>query len=561
MTFNWRILFLLLLSLMLATPTFAVHERETRTVKLVYSGTDDVTLANVHYLDSMLTGHFSDVQLLDVQQVEENTLLETDIVVYYAAKRTPETQRLSSYNGTLLGIGEGATELPHFKGWTFKEQVEIVEVDSKSVEYPLEITNVTLPASATVHVSGRTYEATYPVIMSEGNRHFVNSPNLHTELKYSIARQLYTLLEIDPPTTHLAYLRLEDISPVSDPALVREAGMYLLERGIPVYLAVIPVYVNPQTGEEVTLKDTPEMLEVLQQLVAEGAYIISHGYTHSYRYSETGEGFEFWDSVVNQPITTLDVNEKVQKVAPSEDFPNAEAYETYRAELKQVEITYTRDKLERSIQLLTRLGLPPVAFEAPHYTMSSTGYNVASDYFTAMFGQIQASDRNWQVMTGPLFLSTPSLLNGMTLYPETIGFVDVQLADPLGEMEERLQDVLSVPGAVIGGFYHPYLGMDYLKELVALLETVPNLEWINLRSETHSVKTDVVEITLSGDGQMVVKDYFTTRADIQTYLRENPLEAALWGIVAVTGLFIVLFALYVTSLNARYRKRLFKERM
>ncbi|KAF6600980.1 DUF2334 domain-containing protein, partial [Bacillus sp. EKM417B] len=44
----------------------------------------------------------------------------------------------------------------------------------------------------------------------------------------------------------LLYLRLEDISPMSDETLLYEAGAYLHKRHIPFMLAVIPVYLNPE---------------------------------------------------------------------------------------------------------------------------------------------------------------------------------------------------------------------------------------------------------------------------------------------------------------------------
>src|SRR5690606_4847622 len=118
---------------------------------------------------------------------------------------------------------------------------------------------------------------------------------------------------------------------------------------------------------------------------------------------------------------------------------------------KQVETEYTQLKLTNSIHSLTKWGFPPVAFEAPHYTMSSNGYKITSEYFSALFGQLQVSDQDWRVMISPLFISQPSILDGMTLYPETIGFVDLESSNPIEDIENAIQDVTSVPGAVIGG--------------------------------------------------------------------------------------------------------------
>jgi uncharacterized protein YdaL len=333
-----------------------------------------------------------------------------------------------------------------------------------------------------------------------------------------------------------------------------------LDKGIPVYLVIIPVYINPETGKKVTLDDAPDLKKVLEQLVSRGAYVISHGYTHTYHSTETGEGFEFWDSVMNQPITALAADESVAKIKSRDEFSSLEEYGKYLRSLQQIESQYTKNKLENSIHSLTNWGLPPTAFEAPHYAMSSNGYRVASQYFSAIFGQMQVSDTDWKVMTAPLFISSPAILNGMTLYPETIGYVNPDSLDPIGEVEEVLDEVAEVPGAVIGGIYHPYLGMEYLEEFVSLFEKVPNLQWIELDQYPHSVQTDYVQISMPGDGRILVKEEFPWQTKITNYFKDNPVEALLWVIVAVTGIFLSIFIVYIFFLRIRYRKQLFEER-
>ncbi len=54
------------------------------------------------------------------------------------------------------------------------------------------------------------------------------------------------------------------------------------------------------------------------------------------------------------------------------------------------------------------------------------------------------------------------MLDGMTLYPETIGYADNSKENPLGDMENHISQMIDFGGGVAGGFYHPYLGMKYL---------------------------------------------------------------------------------------------------
>src|SRR5690606_34421167 len=98
----------------------------------------------------------------------------------------------------------------------------------------------------------------------------------------------------------------------------------------------------------------------------------------------------------------------------------------------------------------------------------------------------QLSDENWEVMNAPVFISKPFILNHMTLYLETIGYIDPTLADPFAEMEESIKRLQEVPGSVIGGFYHPYIGMDYLPQMVEMIESIPNVEWLDLTETAQS---------------------------------------------------------------------------
>ncbi|MFD2043764.1 DUF2334 domain-containing protein [Ornithinibacillus salinisoli] len=540
-----------------------MHDLDERKVLIIYYGADDQTFANVHFLDSTLSGMFQSVEVLEWERVNNEELQEQDIVVFYSAKKTDETSQdhaLNEFDGRLLAIGKGAKDLHQFQNWSFLGMKTIHRVSTNNLTYPAEILHVDAPENATVIVYGQQFDEKYPVIIQDGQTSYIALNNLFSQEKYAITHAMYDLFQLEKPKTHPAYIRLEDISPVSDPELVLEAGSYLLDKGIPVYLAMIPVYVNSNTGEKITLEKKPKLRKALDELVRRGAYVISHGYTHSYRYAETGEGFEFWDAELNQPITTLNPEEIPEKIKMEDQFASKGEYNQYVNNLQKIETEYVQTKLQDSIHSLTKLEYTPVAFEAPHYTMSSNGYNVVSTYFSALFGQMQVSDKNWEVMINPLFISKPSILNGMTLYPETIGFVDDNLDDPIAEMEQSISNVVQVPGAVIGGFYHPYLGVDYLKEMVALLEKVPNLEWIELRNEKHFVKTDLVHIVLPGNGEVQVDQTLSWKTDVKDRLKEKPFEIALWLVVFATLSTIVIFIIHILTLRIRYRKRLFKER-
>lgn len=188
----------------------------------------------------------------------------------------------------------------------------------------------------------------------------------------------------------------------------------------------------------------------------DGASIIMHGYTHQFYDSETGEGFEFWDvKQINQFVN------RNMKTKTKDDFPNTEAYNQYVQKGEEFEEQYTTDHIEKGIQELVDAKLYPVAFEAPHYTMSQKGYEILSRYFSTYVGQLQLNDTTWRSMHSPFYTSTPSFLHGMKLMPETVGFIEEDKPQAIAKMKERAVSVAKLSDGIIGAFYHPYLGWNH----------------------------------------------------------------------------------------------------
>ncbi|MFJ7952114.1 DUF2334 domain-containing protein [Lysinibacillus sp. NPDC096418] len=559
----------ILLFTVLFTATFSMNvdanmqNLDERRVLIVYTNQDENAIANVHLIQATMSGLFQQTEFIHVEQLKQSDLNEADIVVVYAKtdEKVPDLaiKMLSNYPKELVVIGEFAEFLEQFNDWTFLNYISIRFIENQQLKYKKVIREIQVDNQTDVLLEGMQYDKTYPLIMKKGNVSYINLTNLYGEERFIFTTFLYDLLEIEKPEVHYAYIRLEDISPVTDPKLLQQAGDYLLDHGIPVYLAVIPVYVNNETGKTMMIRDIPELKAVIDNLVERGAYIIAHGYTHTYRYTETGEGFEFWDSVLNQPITTVSPLDEPTLLEKVYQFSSKEAYDAYLAPYKAIETEYLNDKLTRSIHSLIELGYSPIAFEAPHYTMSTNGYKIASSYFSSIFGQIQLSDTNWEVMTSPLLMSRPTLLNGMMLYPETVGYVDPLLDDPISEIEKNIARVIDVPGSMIGGFYHPYLGIDYLKEMVALYEAVPNLKWLDVKNAPLVVNTDKVSVTTE-NGEVITQSTLSYKDDLRAMAKERPLEIVLWLIVGLTSIFVGIFMLNIFLLRLRYRKRLFEER-
>lgn len=525
---------------------------------------DDLPSANVHLWEATFSAFTDELQLIPANQINSVTVQNHDVLVFIGEERGVIPQEMQEsikqFKGRMIAFGHNAEQLEPYATWHFSGEEKMRTLDEHSLPTALSVMQFRPPSQSEILSVGRTLEEEIPFIAQEGQYAYIGSTSIGMAEKIAVSRSIYKLLDEEPPKSHPAYIRLEDISPITDPRLVKEAGDYLAERGIPFYMAIIPVYVNSETGEKVFLSENKELIQVLLDLQKRGGMVIAHGYTHAYRLEETGEGFEFWDVELNQKITTVQSDEPSFLLKRQSTFPTQEAYELYINEMDWIEEQYINLKQTQSIEQLGKMGLYPLAFEAPHYTMSSSGYRVTSSYFSSIFGQLQLSDEDWEVMNTPLFLSNPAIASGMTLYPETIGFVDPSLADPLADMEVAIEQLKTVPGSMIGGFYHPYIGLEYLPEMVELIESVGNIEWLDLRETSQLVETKHMTIKQEAGKSLEISSTISRMDSFLQQLKERPFEASLWIMALVVALFILAFFIYISGLRVRLRKRLFEER-
>lgn len=569
---NYNVIRLLCAAALLVSSAYFPSRAEAKQqngILIIYSSVDGKESANVKKLD-LLAGHFSShVTVRKDTDVKASDMADKDRVIYYGQTKRKLNQKLvaliNDRKEPLISLGYNAEQFSRFAHLSLKRKENVYQIHSNQEKTGLLLEN----GLNVLDVSGLKGQALVTYKSSDGQTHpFIwktKTSDYYIGLTDLLNDNLITAKQLreafgETPGSTLLYLRLEDISPMSDEKLLLQAGSFLSKRNIPFVMSVIPVYLNPETGDKVYLSDRPKMVKVLKKLQSMGGSVIVHGYTHAYRYSETGEGFEFWDAKADQPITEENAEDTPAVLEKEQNFPNETAYQSYLRPYRDNENTYTKTKLKLAIEDLTASGLYPLAFEAPHYTMSEQGYKLASDYFSSIFGQIQLSDTTWKTSGTAPFLTTPSMLHGMTLYPETIGFVDTSDQNPLGDIEDHISLMINFEGGVAGGFYHPYLGMKYLPELVDQMERIPNGEWLDLKKTKQTVKTDKVKITTNGDGTIHVENKLNFFTEFVKHHQQSPLEKALWILSAVVLLFVVMFVMYTFYLRATLKKRIFKER-
>ncbi|MFE6139260.1 DUF2334 domain-containing protein [Bacillus sp. NPDC057893] len=511
-------------------------------VLVLYSTEDDKITNNVQILNTQL-GHFTNnitvKNLKEISKITDSTSYTH--IVYIGEKKedlsTKAKQFLENFSGPVLVLGQNVEQLSNrFSFITSKE----TDIRIHTIEYPTNQLKNELHEERLmkkVETKGTTLayalsaDGTHPLIVQQGPSYYVATPNLFDWMSHYVGEMLFSYFEQKPMTNKtLAYLRLEDVHPAVDVMQLKEIAELLKEKKLPYMITVIPVYKDPDTGKTVHLKDNSELIDVLRFMQDNGGSIVMHGYTHQFYDSETGEGFEFWDVKTDQPIR----QPNHEKPKTKDDFQSTEDYNKYVENGKAFEEKYIKEHIEKGITELVEAKLYPVAFEAPHYTMSQKGYEILSQYFSTYVGQIQLNDTTWKSMHSPAYISTPSFLHGMKLIPETVGFIEEDKPQAIAKMKERALSVEKLSDGIIGAFYHPYLGAKPLKEVLKELESIPNIEWVDLQKETNEVKMKDIHITTNKDG--IHAEQPTSAKDIIDYIKQ-------YGFFLIIGFIIIVFLL------------------
>ncbi|MCA0971423.1 DUF2334 domain-containing protein [Halobacillus litoralis] len=497
-------------------PTYVSADEEAPAVLLLYSIEAEEDMQDVHRVD-LLTGHFSsDITSLSVEEfLESGKEIDTfDHVVYVRLKTSKPskktTELLNSYNGPTYYLG---WEMEAFQDGSFLTrlgegvfQTVVSEENTTKLRTKKLITHYQISPATQVLYS--TQEEEIPLIFKNDHNFFAPITDTSGKTGAYVGESMFSFFDQKKNKGKMS-LRLEDIDPTTKPNTLKKIADYLHEKDIPYMITVIPVYTSPKTEEKLHMSDAPELTSVLRRMQDQGASIILHGYKHQYLKTVTGEGFEYWDVKNDRPLYQKPDEERLNRGG----FSSQEEYDNYVKEGIQFERNYIQNTLSNGVQELVAEGLYPVAFEAPHYAMSLSGYHVLSEHFSTYVGQVQLSNNTYKAVYSPPFQTEPAMLDGMQLVPETLGYL------PIGEEKEAIKRIVNryqyysqFSDHLSGMFYHPYLGVSHLKEVITELEKQGPIDWYDLRDQQNRVEVnDVVIETKSGEIQTNVEEnsFFT----------------------------------------------------
>ncbi|MGB8957147.1 MAG: DUF2334 domain-containing protein [Tumebacillaceae bacterium] len=535
------LVFAMVLILALPSPGSSASAMGPRVVLLHHTG-DDVVRAGLYNL----LAHFSqDIVLInvDVQDIAALAKANAPYIVHLGDTPLPVQwqQALRQTTASLYFMGGDPKQL--FPDLPFDQQGTIhsaTTLDVKGKKYALDVAlemKRIIPAPdaanlfATVMADNGSQSSPYILaVQREQAPHRIYYCTAFTpfgDLSYAIADSLFDFFQKKAVPRHEVYIRIEDVHPMRDPNELRNIIRYLGSQHIPYMIAVIPIYKSADTF--VTLESSPALVGVLREAQNSGGTLIMHGVTHQYYDTETGEGYEFWDSQNKAPI-------------PDEE-------------------SYIENKVRMGLQIFLKNHLYPAAFEPPHYAMTQHGYEVIHRTFSTVVGNIQLSDHAFITQTAPYSVSK-SYQGGVTFYPETGDYAEEATPVVLSKMLANVRRASIARESQSGLFFHPFLPLSMLQELVDGLHEQEDMQFFDLRRHANTVQTPWGTVwTNASDGTLHTDLHgiesipaIATQSQVQTVS-----NWVAWSIVIVVLAVIVVFVIQVRLLRRRRAMRLFPE--
>lgn len=354
----------------------------------------------------------------------------------------------------------------HYKNRIFEKDSSELELGKVKVIYP-HLTQVFATAqqkegfkspSIPYVIQGRNlwYFADIPfTFINENNRYLV------------FADLLYDILKINFPPKKRALIRLEDVNPTSDLALLRTIADYLYEEHVPFGVAVIPYYVdslgyyNHGEPQYIKMTERPEFIATLKYLVSKGGSLIIHGYTHQYNqmnnpyFGISGSDYEFYQIQLDPTLQHI----------------------IYQGPIAEDSLDWVQSRVAAAEQLFDEAHLESRIWETPHYHASLLDNQFFSRHFKAQIGRITYYDNEDEAYQEEQFF--PYVIHkdvyGSKVIPENLGCVvpNSWFNFPSRSVSEILisaEKNLAMRDAWASVCYHPFLGLSYLNELISGLK-------------------------------------------------------------------------------------------
>jgi len=291
---------------------------------------------------------------------------------------------------------------------------------------------------------------------------------------------LFDALAPQTAERHRAMIRIEDVGPTTDPTQLRQIVDYLYSKKIKFTLATYSWYRDPRGvnngGKAVStyLYQSPKLTSALRYAQARGGTVIQHGRTHQL------------DSLIN-PYDGVSAN----------DFEFYRAHVDAATDAVVLDGPVANDSTANAKARIQSgrtdfaLALVPVSniFEFPHYAASEADYqavkalNLTAYDRRLYFPRNAAGKADTTRPTGQFFPYVVTDVYGTKVIPENMGNYEPEAYNQhpavlIPELVQRARTSLVVRDGFASYFYHPFLGVEPLKQLVEGVNAIGRYTWV-----------------------------------------------------------------------------------
>ena len=336
--------------------------------------------------------------------------------------------------------------------------VNVLAMANCSSQAPIPSSTGTVPPAANCasQAPGQSVGPTFPwAIRSSNLTYVVEDPFSYiseTDRYVAFSNLLYDALDPTAPVSHQALVRLEDVSPVSNPTTLKTFADYLSSQNVPFSVNVIPVYTDPfgvnnadtpacvdSKGVAIpvgtpctkTLADEPAFVAALKYIESKGGTLNDEGYTHQFSNlmnpynGVTGDDAEFYRAQCSSTQNTL----TPVTVTPTSPCP-ATDFVRWTGPVHNDSASLALARVNDATKQFKAAGLtPPSVWVTPHYFASVPDYQAIDSVFPMRYeresfpsGLITGNGRlNYAQTYGQFFPYVVHDVYGETVIPENLG--------------------------------------------------------------------------------------------------------------------------------------------
>ncbi|KEJ00681.1 transcription factor [Clostridium botulinum A2B7 92] len=352
--------------------------------------------------------------------------------------------------------------------------------------------------------NGKDY---FPYIINEKSLWHISRIDNNSVIFYIFSDILNYIFEVDKFKEEKVFIRIKDVHPLIDINKLKAIADYLYSEDIPFMIALIPTFVDTKTGYANSMSDQKKFINAIKYMQEKGGTVILHGYTEQNNKEKASEEeYESWNGKENAPLE-MDMEK------------------------------YLYDKVGKGIKECVKNNIYPLGFEAPHYTMDMRTYKEFKKYFSTYIGQCQSSDKRFTSTAYPYILKDTETFN--ILIPENLGYIEKENPLWLKKIQDNFRQISMVRGYTAGVFFHSYIDINYLKELIDYLKS-QNVDFLDLKKEENWVNWNDIKI-LSRDGKVKVYRKESQENSKQGFKEKKFVEKANFIVIAIVTVFVTTF--------------------